>query len=43
MGRLKNGVMEKDPCWDLNPGMAAMLGLNHAVLGVEGGSLEHAA
>ena len=31
MGGVGNGVMEEDSCWDLNPGVAAMWGLNPVV------------
>ena len=43
MGGVGNGVTEEDLRWDLNPGVAAMRGLKHTVLGAERGSLDHMA
>ena len=40
MGRVGNGAAEEDWPWDLNPGVAAMLGGDHVALGC---SLCHAA
>ena len=32
MGGVGNGAAEEDGCWDLNPGLAAMEGGDHAAL-----------
>ena len=41
MGGVGNGVTEEDPHWDLNPGMAAVLGLNYMVWEQRRSSLDH--
>ena len=34
MGGVRNGAAEEDWCWDLSPGVAAMLGGAHVALGL---------